>query len=557
MKTPPTAETLALRQDILLCILSGLLSALSFSTLSTGWLIWVSLIPFFHVFFKLPLTWKRGAFLGWVFGMSFYIGVIHWLIELHPLTWLGGVTTEISLLIVYGGLVGISLFVSLWVTLFGAILGALKPQGVLRIVFPALLWMIMEWAQELGDLSLPWARLAISQFQDLPLLQIVPFTGSILIAGVIVAFNVAFALFLDEFVPDSAPKPYWHYGSFRSLLGIAGCVLSLHLYGFYKLSQAPPAEPAASDKGVLVGLVQGSIPQGQKWGSADEFWKNMRDIEKIYLDLSEDLLKKAPASTAQILFWPESAIPVFPRYFPEFQAPLQAFAKKHKTYLLTGGFDRKTWQSPSYNGATLYTPQGENTAWYYKRQLVPFGEFFPYRDFLGKIPVLGGLIAQLNPMKDDTAAGQNASLMTTPLGKLGTLICFESVYAHVARNSVAEGAQILAIITNDGWYRDAIALYQHNAHAVMRALENSRYVLRAGNTGISSVIDPWGRIQTQSLPMERTYLYTLLDPAEVVRKEKTPYTRFGEWVVYLSMLLLLILAVFQISQAPPLEEDQV
>jgi len=555
MKTPPSAQTLALRQDILLCMLSGLLSALSFSTLSTGWLIWVALIPFFHVFYKAPLTWKRGAFLGWVFGMSFYIGVIHWLIELHPLTWLPGVTNEISLLIVYGGLFAISLFVSLWLTLFGAILGALNPQGLLKLVYPALLWMIMEWAQELGDLSLPWARLAISQFQDLPLLQVVPLTGSILIAGVIVAFNVAFALFLDEFVPDAKPRPYWHYPAFRPLLGIAACVLVFHGYGFYKLSQAPPAEPAASDKGVLVGLVQGSIPQGQKWGTPDEFWKNMRDIEKIYLDLSQDLLKKAPESQAQILFWPESAIPVFPRYFPEFRAPLQAFAQKNQAFLVTGAFDRKTWQSPSFNGATLFTPQGENKAWYYKRQLVPFGEFFPYRDFLGKIPLLGGLIAQLNPMKDDTAAGQDASLMTTPLGKLGTLICFESVYPHVARNSVAEGAQILAIVTNDGWYRDAIALYQHNAHAVMRALENSRYVLRAGNTGISSVIDPWGRIQIQSLPMERTYLYTLLDPAQAARSEKTPYTRWGEWVVYLSMLAMLILVIFQASQTPLTEAE--
>lgn len=553
MKTPPTPETLALRQDIFLCILSGLLSALSFSTLSTGWLIWVALVPFFHVFYKVPLTWKRGAFLGWVFGMSFYIGVIHWLIELHPLTWLGGVTNEISLLIVYGGLVGISLFVSLWLTLLGGILGALKPQGALKILCPALLWMIMEWAQELGELSLPWARLAISQFQDLPLLQVVPLTGSILIAGVIVAFNAALALFIDEFVPDSAPKPYWHYPSFRTLLGIAASVLALHGYGFYKLSQAPVVEPASSDKGVLVGLVQGSIPQGQKWDK-NEYIKTMHDIEKIYLDLSQDLLKKAPAAQAQILFWPESAIPVFPRYFPEFQAPLQEFVKKNHSYLVTGTFDRKTWESPSYNSATLYTPQGENTAWYYKRQLVPFGEFFPYGAFLRKIPVLGNLIDHLNPMKGDIAAGQNASLMNTPLGKLGTLICFESVYPHVARNSVAEGAEILAIITNDGWYRDAIAIYQHNAHAVMRALENGRYVLRAGNTGISSVIDPWGRIQLQSAPMERTYLYTLLDPAQTARKDQTPYTRFGEWVVYLSMLLMLVLGIYQISQAQTAED---
>jgi apolipoprotein N-acyltransferase len=551
MKNPPPPEQLAERHQILLCILSGLLGALSFSTLSTGWLIWVALVPLFHVLYKTPLTWKRGAFLGWIFGMSFYIGVIHWLKELHPLTWLPGVSNEISLLIVYGGIFGISLVVSLWTGLFGAILGALKPQGLMKVIYPALLWMIMEWAQELGDFSLPWARLAISQFQDLPLLQIVPLTGSILIAGVIVAFNAALSLFIDDFAPDPQPRPYWHYSSFRPLLGIGLLIFGLHVYGLVRLAQAPPIQMASPEKGVLVGLVQGSIPQGQKWGTPDEFWNNMREIEKIYLDLSRDLLSKAPKTSERMLFWPESAIPLPIRYFPEFQKPLQDFAKTNQSYLLSGLFDRKTWESPSFNGAALTEPNGKMDYWYYKRQLVPFGEFFPYRQVLGNLPFLGGIISQLNPMKDDVEAGKTASLMPTPLGKLGTLICFESVYPHVARNSVAEGAQILAIITNDGWYRDAIALYQHNAHAVMRALENDRYVLRTGNTGISSLIDRWGRIHVQSLPMERSYLYYLLDPQVASRSEQSPYTRFGEWVVYVSMLLILILAIYQLIQSPP------
>ncbi|PIQ23756.1 apolipoprotein N-acyltransferase [bacterium (Candidatus Blackallbacteria) CG17_big_fil_post_rev_8_21_14_2_50_48_46] len=529
--------------QIPLCIVSGLLAALSFSTLSTGWLIWFALIPFFHVLYREPLTLRRGAFLGWVFGMGFYIGIIHWLKELHPLTWLSGVTNELSLLIVYGGILGISLVMSFWPALFGAILGWLNPQGWLRVALPALLWVCLEWAQELGDVSLPWARLAITQFQDLPLLQIVPITGSILIAGIIVAFNVALAQFIDQFAPDPQPRKYWHYPAFKPLALLVMLVLALHGYGWNRLASAPSTEPAEPGEGVLVGLVQGSIPQGQKWGNTpQEFWQNVGEIEKIYFDLSQDLLKKAPPAKQKIVIWPESAVPVPVRFFSEHQKQFEKFAQTHQIFFLTGMFDRKIWDSPSFNGAVLFDPQGQMKSWYYKRQLVPFGEFFPFRDFLGKLPVIGSLVSALNPMKDDVAPGTSASLMETPLGKLGTLICFESVYPHVARQSVSEGAQILAIITNDGWYRDAIALYQHNAHAVLRALENSRYVLRAGNTGISGVIDPWGRIRIQSAPMERTYLYYALDPAQAIRSEQTLYTRWGEWFTYLCMLLLLILA---------------
>lgn len=536
------------RTPILLCILSGLLAALAFSTLSTGWVIWLALVPFFHVLYREPLSIRRGAFYGWVFGMSFYIGVIHWLKELHPLTWLPGVTSELSLLIVYGGIFGISLVLSLWGLLFGALLGWLKPQGWRQILTPTLLWMLMEGAQALGDISLPWARLVITQFQDLPLLQIIPLTGGIFISGLIVAFNASLQAFIAEFAPDPQPRKYWHYPAFKPLLSVSVVILLLHLYGWQILSQAPPAEPGDPRQSVLVGLIQGSIPQGQKWGSPKEYWKNVREIEKIYFDLSTDLLKKAPPGQASLLLWPESAVPLMLRYFPEYQQHFSQFTRQHHTFLLTGMFDRKTWESPPLNGAVLVEPSGEMEHWYYKRQLVPFGEFFPYREQLGRLPLLGPLISALNPMKDDIQAGTSAALVKTPLGELGTLICFESVYPHVARQSVQEGAEILGIITNDGWYRDSIALYQHNAHAVLRALENGRYVLRAGNTGISSVIDPWGRIRVQSVPLERSYLYYHLDPQQARRQDLTPYTRFGDWIVGLALLLLLGTSIWQLSQ---------
>lgn len=536
------------RTSIALCILSGLMAALSFSTLSTGWLIWVALVPFFHVLYHKPLNMRRGAFYSWVFSMSFYIGVIHWLKELHPLTWLPGVTPALSLVIVYGGIFGISLVVSLWGVLFGALLGWFKPRGWQQIVIPALLWILMEGAQAWGEVSLPWARLVITQFQNLALLQMVPLTGGLFISGIIVAFNAAFQAFIAEFAPDPRPRKYWHYQTFWPLLVLSVLVFSLHMYGWQILSQAPPPKPGEPHQSVLVGLVQGSIPQGQKWGSPEEYWKNVRDIEKIYFDLSADLLNKAPSAQASLLLWPESAVPLILRYFPEYQQHFRQFTREYHTFLLTGMFDRKTWESPSLNGAVLVEPSGDMEQWYYKRQLVPFGEFFPYRELLGRLPLLGPLIAALNPMKDDLEAGTSVALLKTPLGKLGTLICFESVYPHVARQSVQEGAEILGIITNDGWYRDAIALYQHHAHAVLRALENRRYILRAGNTGISSIIDPWGRILIQSVPLERTYLYYYLNPQQARRQNLTFYTRFGDWILGIALLWLLGTGIYTFRQ---------
>ncbi|PKL74921.1 MAG: hypothetical protein CVV27_18045, partial [Candidatus Melainabacteria bacterium HGW-Melainabacteria-1] len=204
MSEPEPASTLRLRR-ILLCLTSGLLAALAFSTHSTGWLIWVAFVPWLYVLYSQPAKVGAYAFYTWIFGMSFYIGVIHWLKELHPLTWLPGVTVPISLSIVYGGILGISLVVSLWSLGLGALLGWLKPKGWRQIAYPALLWMLMEYGQALGEISLPWARLAVSQYQNLWLLQIVPYTGQLAISGLIMAFNAALAAFMLSFAPDPNP----------------------------------------------------------------------------------------------------------------------------------------------------------------------------------------------------------------------------------------------------------------------------------------------------------------------------------------------------------------
>lgn len=535
-----------LRQS-LLCIASGLLSALAFSTHSTDWVVWVSFVPWLYVLFRHQDThpeagrWalaRRSGFYSWLFGASFYIGIIHWLKELHPLTWLPGVDNSTSLLIVYGGIFGISLFVSLWSLLYGLVLGALKPQGVLRVLYPAILWMFMESVQAMGQMSLPWARLAMSQYKNLWLLQIVPHTGQLVIGALILAFNAALARFILAFGPDPEPKPYWKYPGFRSGLSTLGLISALLLYGYSRLHTHPVTE---AEDSIEVAVVQGNIPQGQKWSTNEEYWKNIADIFGIYSKETQLALQQSPQDKLDLVIWPESALPIVLRHIGMYDQAFGQLAQRANGYFISGAFDQEIrGESPIYNAAALYNPSGQLQSWYYKRQLVPFGEFFPYRNTLESIPAVGALVKKLNPMNSDTAAGTSPALFDTAFGKVGTQICFESVYPEVSRSSVKAGADLLVVITNDGWYRDAIALYQHLGHAVLRSLENQRYLARAGNTGISAFIDPYGRILKQSLPLEQTSLSQGISRAALQNQPMTLYTRWGDWPLIPGFLLILL-----------------
>lgn len=546
-----------LRQS-LLCMGSGLLSALAFSTHSTGWLVWISFIPWLYVLFRYQDAhpeagrWalaKGFGFYSWLFGASFYIGMIHWLKELHPLTWLPGVDNTTSLLIVYGGIFGISLFVSLWSLLYGLVLGALKPQGVLRVVYPAVLWMFMESLQAMGQMSLPWGRLAISQYKNLWLLQIVPHTGQLVIGAVIIALNAALARFVLSFGPDPEPQPYWKYPGFRSGLSVLGLVGLLLAYGASRLSSHPT--PALANDDVQVAVVQGNIPQGQKWSTNEEYWSNIAAIFDIYSTETAKVIQQSPNGKLDLLLWPESALPIVVRHIPMYENAFAKIAQRTGGYFVSGAFDQEILrESPVHNAAALFNPSGQLQSWYYKRQLVPFGEFFPYRDTLEGLPGVGALVKKLNPMNSDTAAGTGPALFDTAFGKVGTQICFESVYPEVTRSSVKAGANLLVVITNDGWYRDAIALYQHLGHAVLRSLENERYLARAGNTGISAFIDPYGRILSQTLPMEQTAMFRGIPRAALQNQGLTLYTRYGDWPLVPGFLLLVFGEIWRRRQHP-------
>ena len=509
----------------LFCISSGLLTALSFSTLYTGWMAWFALIPFFYVLYSNKLTPGFGFRCGFWFGISFYIAFSYWLLYLHPLTWLGFSFAE-SLAIIGGGWILIGVMESIGIWFFGMAIGFYNPKGWQKILIPAIFWIIMEWLQGMGELSMPWVRLVVSQFQYLPMLQISSVTGSILISGLIVAVNAGIVCCIVD-------REKFHRVTKENLVCLITVIFFIGIIsigGFFVMNNVS-SDPKRT---IPVTLVQGNFSQSEKWGQG-----TLDNIVNTYFKLTAE----ASVFRPKLIVWPESALPVLLKEYLPVKTAAINMTKAYNSYLLTGCFDRPAINSETYfNSAALIGPKEKIMGWYYKRHLVPFGEYLPFR---GILDLILNRIEGLNALKHDTSPGTDEAPFSLPFGNIGTLICFESIYPEVARESVIAGSEMIAIITNDGWYKDSIAPYQHNAHAVLRAIENGRYIVRAANTGVSSIIDYHGRILKKTALLTRGYI----NEYATFRSEITFYTKYGDWLVYLCILLILPLFLINTTRS--------
>jgi apolipoprotein N-acyltransferase len=162
-------------------------------------------------------------------------------------------------------------------------------------------------------------------------------------------------------------------------------------------------------------------------------------------------------------------------------------------------------------------------------QLVPFGEFVPFRD---KLPML----QNYGVRAEDVLAAKKHVLLNTCIGRTGTNICFESLFPEIARGETLHGAELLCVVTNDAWFQRTQAAHQHLMMAQLRAVENRRYLARAAGTGISALIDPYGRIKKQIGLFTPSTIMANVQP----HTELTIYTRFGQWFAYLCVLMLIV-----------------
>ena len=270
-----------------------------------------------------------------------------------------------------------------------------------------------------------------------------------------------------------------------------------------------------------VAAIQGDIETAEKW------YANPQET----LDKHKEIADTA-AQEANIVVWPETAIPFAVNNEEYLTNYLIDEVKQNQTAMIVGCYHKN---NNDFHNATRYiSSNGEflDTV-YYKQQLVPFGEYMPLKKILS---ALLPKLTQLSLFADEITRGTESTIFDTEYGKIGSLICFDSIYESLAIESVKNGAQLLVISTNDCWFKDSIALQQHNAHAVLRSIETGRYVIRAANTGISSIISDKG-CTIEQLKSGDGYICATVK----LKNESTLYSQVGNvWYLFILLILLLI-----------------
>lgn len=489
---------------------SGAVLSLAFPGWDAGFLAWFAMVPFLMLI-MVPRRTREYMTLSLAFGFGFFGGLNYWLLAMHPLTWLGpGMTEALSLAIVFlaWSLMALVLALGAMAAMTGAgvVMRSLSRQGRLEgwmaVLIPVTFWVLMEFVQAHGTFGYSWGMLAATQYKTLPLLQTVALVGSYPLAGLLVAINAGLAWTIL-------------HRNWRPLGGALLTVILASGFGTWWLNRPVTGTP------VTVAVVQGNISQTEKWRRGNEY-----QIMDAYFDLS------ARAPRAKLVVWPESALPVLLNQNPSLIDRFTEEAKRRGQYFMTGAFNTDVGPKgePRYfNATTVFAPTGEQLGWDAKKHLVPFGEYLPWRHTLPAI--WSQTFSQLNMLSVDVTPGDRPQPFKTPFGSFGANVCFDSIFPEVMRDTARAGAEAFVLVTNDGWYKKTMAMQQHLAHGVLRAVENRRPFLQAANTGASGVVDHTGRI----VALAPTWEPSLAEAAIVPVSEQTPYTRFGDWLAYLLM----------------------
>ena len=251
-----------------------------------------------------------------------------------------------------------------------------------------------------------------------------------------------------------------------------------------------------------------------------------------------------------VVVWPETVIPTNLVYEnnkygtkkSKYATKISEMAKELQVTVFVGAFynfeDEYMGEVSDYNAIYIFHPDGTlGEERYYKRHLVPFGEYTPMEGLIMTfLPVLG----TLNILSEPLTPGTDSEIFDTVQGKIGSLICFDSIYEMLAIDAVRDGAEILTLSTNDSWFSDSAAVWQHNSHACLRAIESGRYIVRAANTGVSAIITPEGRTLVKIKPLETDYEFATV----YMRSDRTLYSYIGNVFVLIAFLGVLVIAAY-------------
>lgn len=491
-----------------LAIVSGLLIALSFPKADLSFLAWIALLP---LLISLEGRSPRTAFyLGLTTGLTAYAGLLYWVMIV-----MGD----------YGHLplfatIPLWLLLSAWLALFyGLVTWATslgERFGIKSALLMPLAWVGADYLRSFLLTGFPWTMLGHTQYRMLPLIQVADITGVYGITALIVLANVVFYRIIRAFSGSEVPYP-----AKSAVIFVLALATTLG-YGFFRLnSPLPTAAP------LRVALIQGNIDQAVKWSPA--FREATLDI---YTGLSRQAVAQQPAD---LIVWPESAAPFFFQENSPASDRIRNLARELKAHLLFGSpaAEQRNGRYTNLNSAFLLGPDGTEIGRTDKMHLVPFGEYVPLARLL---PFVNKLVHGIG----DFAPGQEVRPLKAGSIPLGTLVCYEVIFPELARAQVRAGSRVLVNITNDAWFGRSSAPYQHLSMAAFRAIETRTPLVRAANTGITSIIDQNGHIRGMSSLFKQAVMVGEVQPGSA----NAPYLKIGDLFAQgclgLSALTLLI-----------------
>lgn len=481
-----------------LSLISAILLILSFPRFDYELLAWFALIPLLVALKERNLRWA--FILSFITGITFFAGVFYWINIVN-----GFRLNDFILCIVYLGC---------YFGLFGLGFNFISNKSRLPPILTApALWVSLEYLRShAGILSLPWALLGHSQYLNLPIIQISTFTGVYGVSFLIVMANAALSGIMLSHAKDFKPV------LITSL--ILGIVLA---YGFIVIS----GESERSK--ISITVIQGNLPHDLRWGPA--FQKE--NLEK-HLQLTKEAVN---AGRASIIVWPEVAAQGSLTHDLYLWQSISNLAKETDAYLLIGSADRPKFgqrefkKKRRYNSAFLISPRGSLDGQYNKIRLTPFGEYLPYENFL---PWPSRFVSN----SANFISGKEYTIFNLNDIKFGITICWENIFPDHFRKFVKQGANFMINITNEAWFGETAAPYQFLMINVFRAVENRVSIVRSAYTGISSFIDPHGRIIGRIKDNNKdTFVEGYLTKEIPLSKGKAFYTIYGDIFAYINLIM--------------------
>ena len=482
------------------CFLAGALITLGFAPFDI-WPVGFISIPILLTALQSAETLRMAMSRAFFFGYGYSMAGAYWvgnalLVDAEKFGWMWPIS-----------LLGLSAVMALWFAVMGALVYWTRGKSLgVNVVRLAAVWMLVEHARTWGIISFPWNFLGSMALSVPSVAQFISVVGT---------YGMSFLLVLLFALPV-----LWNRKS--ALYAVGFITVAIALWGSLRI----PAVAAMTDQSVRV--VQGNIAQSLKWSQAGEL-----ESERVYSRLTQS--PSALSAVPTVVIWPETAVPI--PYHSDSIWPQQVGQLLPKSgTLITGALrvdmapdsgERRIW-----NSLLVIDHSGALRATYDKHQLVPFGEFVPLRNVLP--------LSKITPGDTDFSRGEGPkTLAVEGVSPFRPLICYEVIFPKLS--AATPRPQWLVNVTNDGWYGDSTGPHQHLAASQLRAIEQGLPLVRAANTGISAVIDPYGRI-LQSLPLGTRGVIDQMLPAAL---PPTPYARFGDWLAWGLALFAWIATILQ------------